>query len=155
MHLGYSLGRGLRFGANAGAAVAIIGLFTGPLIGVAFGPMIFGGMTPVIGSFLGMAAEAIAGTLVGAALGAAVFGTSHLVTNLIPALGRIIGDTTPLHPHVRMRHSKGLNLGQSTQIDIDNSQGLSETNERNTGFRRMIEEQQQMEEMQRDQTMGR
>lgn len=151
MNLGYAMGRGMRFGANVGAIIAIAGLFAaGSAAGFGLGPVLFG---PELAPVLGMVGEAIAGTLIGAASGTALFTVTHVLTHAIPGMARTVGDTTPRRGETRGRAGRAHLRERSGE-----PQRLAETDSRNVGFRRQIEEQRQREELEaqlQDAGMGR
>ncbi len=100
-----------------------------PLIGTGFSGLLFGG------PMFGMLGEAFAGIVVGAAAGAATSVASFTVTNCVPGMSYLLGDAPARHENreagkrpVRTR-SRGITYQQE------------ESDDRNTGFVRQIEEQ--------------
>ena len=125
-----AVNRGLNFGAMLGVALALTGLFMGaPLFGTGFSGLLFGGPT------LGMLGEAFAGIVVGAAAGAAASVTSFAVVHTIPGMDHLLGAAPPRHQdrEAGKRPSRARSRGVTYQQE--------ESDDRNTGFVRQIEEQ--------------
>lgn len=150
--LGRALNRGIYIGAQLGMAAGIgFMLFTGAPI-----PFFDGGFSGLLGfstSALTIPAVAIAetvsGIIAGAAFGGVASTTLHAVVQTVPGLAYALGDAPPRFKdrEVGMKPSRGQARSRSKSRAV-----FDETDDRNYGFRRMIEEQ-RIQEEQRD--MGR
>lgn len=157
MNIGYALNRGLHFGAMVGGIAACVGLLFAVGMatnGVGFGLAQYlfgaGAVNAVTNALTAAALEFVGGTLAGAVAGGTLFTATHVVTHAIPGLPEFLGDTTPsAHMQRRHRHITS-EIGNARTRQFDESR--FDANDRNTGFRRMIEEQQARESQQ---DMGR
>lgn len=144
MDMGYTLSRGLTVGANIGALLAVVGIFAGT---VATGGM----FAPILGmgggaGLMGMGAELIAGALVGGGLGASAYIAGG-------ALEHAFSSPASRQVEQEFQNSRGTaksDGGRGFGLDF----GLAETDERNVGFARQIEEERMRENMV-DQEIGR
>lgn len=144
MNLGRALTRGVYSGAQIGLALGLGAmLLTGlPLFEGGFTELLFPNAALNAGALT--LAESFSAIVVGAALGGTVSTLGHAIVQTVPGLAYLLGDAPP------RSNSRALGDRPSTRSKAthfgETMQGLDETDDRNVGFRRMIEEQRQLEE---------
>jgi hypothetical protein len=133
MNLRWSFRRGMNTGAvlgGFGALAFALGVTNAPVLA----PL------TILGYFA-------AGSIAGGFAGGATFATTHAIVHGIPGLARATGEPPP--PPKGIYHTS--KVGRSSVSVGPAAPVIEETNDRNTGFRRMIEESriEDAQEMQR------
>lgn len=148
MRLERALNRGLKFGAQLGLVLGLgVLAFTGtPLFAGGFAGML--GMSGLTAT-AGLVAEAFAGIAIGAAIGGASSVALHAAVQLTPGAAYALGDAPPRYKN-REAGVRGTQNHQPAHAPAIYQP--DETDDRNMGFRRMLEER---DIMQREQDMGR
>jgi len=140
-----ALSRGMYFGAQLGMALAIGSFlltgnpFMGGIFSEAFG---FSGLHHITN----VIAETFSGIVVGAAVGGIGSAVLHATVHAIPGMPYLLGDAPPRFKdrEAGLKPQRGQQRSQNT----GRSPRLEEANDRNYGFRRMIEEQRIQEQQQ-------
>ncbi len=153
MNLSWAVGRGVRtgavvggFGALAlalGAAIPAIGLTA-----ATFGISSALGSGTMLAGFLSAAGSFAVGAVVGGAAGGTTFGVTHIAAE-ITGINRLFGNTAPAVTQYQPNKKVGRSASASRNVALD------ETDYRNVGFRRQIEEQRQQEELFEYEGIGR
>jgi hypothetical protein len=140
-----AVNRGMNFGAMLGVALALTGIAMGaPLIGTGFSGLLFGG------PMLGMVGEAFAGIVVGAAAGAAASVTGYTVMKCVPGASYVLGAAPPRHEEREIGKRPAAARGRGRGIVYQQE----ESDDRNTGFVRQLEEQRISQELMQGNELG-
>lgn len=142
MRIGRALSRGIGFGAQLGMVAALIGCITLGFGGLGLSEAFFN--APVYNTPVGAIGEVFAGLLGGAAIGGALFTATHVLVHSIPGMARLLGEAPEKYHTQSRQRSRGIGIGKAAP---SNDRFIEESDDRNTGFRRQLEEQRQREEL--------